>query len=79
MDYESIRFTLEGAIIAPLSPPKQTKAGSAMKEHLFSGFDEDTNVCPVRSVQSYCSKTEKHRPKGKHLFLDLTTWLLVRL
>ena len=67
MDYESIRFTPEGAIISPLalSLPKQTKAGSA----IFPSFDEDTNVCPVRSLQSYCSKTEKHRPKGKHLFL----------
>ena len=72
MDYESIRYSPEGAHISPLTPPKQTKAGSVMKEYFFPSF-EDVRVCPVEAIGSYCSRTKEHRPpQGKHLFLTST-------
>jgi len=32
MDHESIRFTPEGAFVAPLKPPKQCRAWDAIKD-----------------------------------------------
>ena len=72
MDYESIRFTPEGAIVSPLTLPKQARAGATIKEYFIPQFEENTNICPVTTLREYCSRTRKHRPEGKNLFLTTT-------
>ena len=36
LDFNSIWFSPEGVTISPLTPPKQTRAGSSLKEYFFS-------------------------------------------
>ena len=72
IDYNTIRFSPEGATISPLVPPKQARAGTAMKDYFFPAFDEDINICPVSALRCYSKKTERHRQDGDHLFLTST-------
>ena len=43
-----------------------------IKEYFFAQFEEHTNICPVATLREYCSRTTKHKPEGKHLFLTTT-------
>ena len=67
LNYSSLRITPEGTFISPLTPPKQTRAGSTIKEYFFPVFPDNLNICPMANIQEYCRQTQRLRPK--HLFL----------
>ena len=53
MDRTSFRLTPEGAVLLPLTPPKQCRAGNPMKEYFFPMFMENTNICPASALEEY--------------------------
>ena len=61
MDCTSFRLTPEGAVLLPLTPPKQCRAGNPMKEYFFPMFKENTNICPASVLELYIQRTAQHR------------------
>ena len=70
MDHTSFRLTPEGAVLLPLTPPKQCKAENPMKEYSFLMFTENTNICPPSVLELYIQRTAQHRVEVcKELFI----------
>ena len=70
MDVDSIRFSPEGVRVLPIAPPKQARAGNAIKDYFFPQFEQNINICPVTTLRKYCDRSRPNRPTGvKHLFI----------
>ena len=71
LDFNSIKFTPEGAFVSPLKPPKQCHPGKAIKDYFFPIFPDNSNICPVATLQCYCQQSKGGRP-NQFLFLTST-------
>ena len=77
LSFPSLAFSPEGASASPLALPKQCHPGRAIKQYFFPRFTENSNICPVATLQLHCDKTEqwRHQEKSKErpvLFLTST-------
>ena len=61
LSYQSLAFSSMSVSASPLAPLEQCHPGRVIKEYFFPIFSDNSNICPVATLQFYYDKTSQWR------------------
>ena len=70
LDLKGRQYRPDGLTFLPTSLAKQSRQGKTIKEFFFPSFPGNKNICPVKAVQAYESRTSTLRESATRLFLS---------